>query len=340
MDISASIKAVTEGTNLPFDTMSKIMEAMMRGEISEVQIAAFLVAMRMKGETTEEIAAAATIMRDFASSVNIDTYPLVDTCGTGGDGSHTFNISTAAAVVVAACGGHVAKHGNRAASSSSGSADVLETAGAKIDLSTKQIAECINSVGIGFMFAPSHHGATRFAGKVRKQIGARTLFNILGPMTNPAGADRQVMGVFEKSWIKSIAKVLSKLGTKHGLVVCSDDGMDEISVSVDTHIAEITEGAINTYTINPQYFDLEPQDTQSLIATNPAESLRIINAVFDGAVGPATNIVAVNAGAAIYVAGICDSIKSGFSMALDAIKTGKAKKTFNDFILFTKTVRE
>jgi anthranilate phosphoribosyltransferase len=340
VDISASIKEVTEGVNLSFDIMVEIMDAMMRGQISEVQIAAFLVAMRMKGETIEEIAAAATIMRGFASSVNVKTYPLVDTCGTGGDGSHTFNISTAAAIVVAACGGHVAKHGNRAASSSSGSADVLEIAGAKIDLSAKQIAECINSVGIGFMFAPSHHAATRFAGKVRKQIGSRTLFNILGPMTNPAGADRQVMGVFEESWIPSVAKVLSKLGTKHGLVVCSDDGMDEISVSVNTHIAEITDGDINTYTINPQYFDLEPQDTGSLIATNPTESLSIINTVFDGEIGPATNIVAANAGAAIYVAGICDSIKSGFSLALDAIQTGRAKKTFNDFILFTKTVKE
>ena len=340
MDISAPIKQVTEGTNLSFDNMIEIMDAMMRGQISEVQIAAFLVALRMKGETIEEIAAAATIMRDFASSVSIEAYPLVDTCGTGGDGSNTFNISTAAAIVVAACGGHVAKHGNRAASSSSGSADVLEIAGAKIELSAKQIAECINSVGIGFMFAPSHHSATRFAAKVRKQIGSRTLFNILGPMTNPAGADRQVMGVFEKNWIQSVAAVLSKLGTKHGLVVCSDDGMDEISVSADTHIAEITDGTIDTYTINPQYFGLEPQDTQSLIATNPTESLRIINEVFNGKAGPATNIVAANAGAAIYVAGICDSIKSGFSMALDSIETGKAKKTFNDFILFTKTVRE
>lgn len=337
MDISTLIRKVSEGGNLSFEVMVDIMDAMMRGKLSEVQIAAFLVAMRMKGETTEEIAAAATIMRKFASPVNLKVYPLVDTCGTGGDGSQTFNISTAAAMVVAACGGNVAKHGNRAASSSSGSADVLEVAGARIDLSPDQIAKCMQATGIGFMFAPAHHSATRFAGKVRKQIGSRTLFNILGPMTNPAGADRQVMGVFEKNWVLSVAKVLNKLGIKHGLVVCSDDGMDEISVSVDTYIAEIKNGDIDTYKISPDYFELKAQNTESLIATNPTESLKIINDVFDGRAEPAANIVAANAGAALYVAGLCDGLKDGFSMALDAIQAGHAKKTFDNFINFTKT---
>ncbi len=339
MDISAPIRTVSEGNNLSFETMVEIMDAMMQGKLSEVQIAAFLVAMRMKGETTEEIAAAATIMRKFASKVDLDVYPLVDTCGTGGDGSHTFNISTASAIVVAACGGNVAKHGNRAASSSSGSADVLEAAGAQINLSPSEVANCIKVVGLGFMFAPAHHSATRFAGKVRKQIGARTLFNILGPMTNPAGADRQVMGVFEKKWVERAAEVLSQLGIKHGLVVCSEDGMDEISISVATHTSEIKNGSISTYEIDPEYFGLKPQDTKELVANNPAESLKIINTVFEGKAGAAADIVAINAGAAIYVAGICDTLKDGFLLATNAIKTGKARKTFDNFIHFTKNVK-
>ena len=334
MDISRNIRQVADGDNLSYGEMTTIMTEMMSGAISDVQIAA----LKMKEETTDEISAAVTVMRKFATKVDVGLAPLIDTCGTGGDGSSSFNISTAAAFVTAACGGLVAKHGNRAASSTSGSADVLEAAGALIALSPEQVVKCIHINGIGFMFAPAHHGATRHAGKVRKQIGARTLFNILGPMTNPASADRQVIGVFSPMWVPKIADVLKTLGTKHTLIVCAADGMDEISISASTTVAEVQDGVVQ---IKPDDFNIQQEENnQALLAASPSESLSIINQIFRGERGPAHNVVALNAGAALYVGGLVSDLGSGVQMASNALIEGKAAKKFSDFINYTNTFKQ
>ena len=341
MDISRNIKQVADGDDLSYGEMTTIMTEMMSGAISDVQIAAFLIALKMKEETTDEISAAVTVMRKFATKVDVGLAPLIDTCGTGGDGSSSFNISTAAAFVTAACGGLVAKHGNRAASSASGSADVLEAAGALIALSPEQVVKCIHANGIGFMFAPAHHGATRHAGKVRKQIGARTLFNILGPMTNPASADRQVIGVFSPMWVPKIADVLKTLGTKHALIVCAADGMDEISISAPTTVAEVKDGVVRHFQIKPDDFNIQQEENnQDLLATSPSESLSIINQIFLGEKGPAHNVVSLNAGAALYVGGLVSDLGSGVQMASNALIEGKAAKKFSEFINYTNTFKQ
>jgi anthranilate phosphoribosyltransferase len=339
VDISINIKHVADGGDVSYDEMTKIMTEMMSGSISDVQIAAFLIALKMKEETVDEISAAVTIMRKFSTKVDVGLSPLIDTCGTGGDGSSSFNISTAAAFVTAACGGLVAKHGNRSASSASGSADVLEAAGASIELAPEQVVKCIHATGIGFMFAPAHHGATRYAGKVRKQIGARTLFNILGPMTNPAGADRQVIGVFSPKWVPKIADVLKELGTQHTLIVCAADGMDEISISAPTTVAEVKMGVVRNFQIKPHDFNITEGNGQSLIATSISESLTIINKVFAGEKGPAHDVVSLNAGAALYVGGLASDIKSGVKMASNALIDGKVAKKFSEFITYTNTFK-
>jgi anthranilate phosphoribosyltransferase len=340
VDISRNIKHVADGGDVSYDEMTKIMTEMMSGAISDVQIAAFLIALKMKEETIDEISASVTVMRKFAIKVDAGLSPLIDTCGTGGDGSSSFNISTAAAFVTAACGGLVAKHGNRAASSASGSADVLEAAGALIELEPEQVAQCIRATGIGFMFAPAHHGATRYAGKVRKQIGARTLFNILGPMTNPAGADRQIIGVFSPTWVSKIAEVLKTLGSKHALIVCGGDGMDEISISAPTTVAEVKMGAIRHFQIEPNDFNIKKEKNgQALMAASASESLTIISQVFSGEEGPAHNIVSLNAGAALYVGGLVSDLNSGVQMASNALIEGKAAKKFSEFITYTNTFK-
>lgn len=305
--------------------MLEIMHMMMSGELTAVQIASLLMGLRMKGETVDEIAAAAEVMRDLSTKVTIhDTSHLIDTCGTGGDGIQTFNISTACAFVAAAAGAHVAKHGGRSVSSTCGSADVLEALGVNVHLSPEQVAKCVDSIGIGFMFAPNHHSAMKHAAPVRRELGIRTLFNLLGPMTNPAGAKRQVMGVFHKDLTALLAQVLQRLGSQHVMVVHGADGMDEISFTGDTFVAELKNGVVTEYTLNPSQFGMQLHDLSTIQVQNADESKAMILDVLNGKLGAARDIVLLNAGAAIYVADIADSLQDGVNKAAQVIDNGLA----------------
>ena len=326
MDIQSAIRAVTEHRDLSGEEMTSVMRAIMSGETTESQIGGFLIGLRMKGETVEEIAAAATVMRELATPVQVDVEHLVDTCGTGGDGSSTFNISTASAFVVAGAGARVAKHGNRSASSSSGSADVLEAAGVNLDLTPQQVAQCIQEVGVGFMFAPRHHGAMKHAIGPRKEMAVRTIFNVLGPLTNPAGAPNQVVGVFSLELIEPLARVLAQLGSRHVLVVHSADGLDEISIGADTHIAESRDGRVHTHSINPEQFGMTTADLSTLTVSSPQESLETIRAVLGNSEGPARDIVALNAGAAIYASGLEGDLNAGVRLARESLSSGAARE--------------
>jgi anthranilate phosphoribosyltransferase len=324
MDIQSAIRAVTEHRNLSGEEMTAVMHTIMGGDATQAQIGGFLIGLRMKGETVEEIAAAAGVMRELATRVDVTTEYLVDTCGTGGDGSSTFNISTASAFVVAGAGATVAKHGNRSASSSSGSADVLEAAGVNLDLTPDQIATCIREARVGFMFAPKHHGAMKHAIGPRKEMAVRTIFNVLGPLTNPAGAPNQVVGVFTSDLIEPLARVLTQLGSRHVLVVHADDGLDEISIGADTHVAESLDGTVRTFTIGPEQFGMKKADVSTLAVSSPEDSLEVIRSVFDNEEGPARDIVALNAGAAIYASGLAPDLGAGVTAALEAIASGAA----------------
>jgi len=326
MDIQSAIRAVTEHRDLSGEEMTSVMRAIMNGETTQSQIGGFLIGLRMKGETVEEIAAAATVMRELATPVHVEVEHLVDTCGTGGDGSNTFNISTASAFVAAGAGARVAKHGNRSASSSSGSADVLEAAGVNLDLSPEQVAQCIREVGVGFMFAPKHHGAMKHAIGPRKEMAVRTIFNVLGPLTNPAGAPNQVVGVFSRDLVEPLARVLTQLGSRHVLVVHSEDGLDEISIGADTHIAESRDGRVHTHSINPGQFGMKTADLSALTVSSPQESLETVQAVFDNTDGPARDIVALNAGAAIYASGLESDLTAGVTAALESLSSGAARE--------------
>lgn len=337
MDIQSAIRAVVERRDLSFVEMHDVMEAIMSGDTTPAQIAGLLIALRMKGETIDEIAAAATVMREFAAHVDVDIRPLIDTCGTGGDGIGTFNISTATAFVTAAAGGHLAKHGNRAASGASGSADVLEAAGARIDLSPLEVAACIRECGVGFMFAPAHHGATRHAAVPRRELGTRTLFNVLGPLTNPANADIQLMGVFDRSWVPRAAEVLHRLGVRRAMVVCAEDGMDEISIGSVTHAAELNDGAVTVFDIEPLDYGIARQSLTPLAARDAAASLAIIRHVFDGNAGPAQDIVSLNAGAAIYLSGLAADLAAGIARARAVIIDGSAREAFARFVTCTQS---
>ena len=326
MDMPSAIRAVTERHDLKPDDMRAVMQAIMTGQATPAQIGGFLIGLRMKGETVEEITAAVEVMRSLATPVPVaDKTHLVDTCGTGGDGMHTFNISTTSAFVVAAAGAKVAKHGNRSVSSKSGSADVLEAAGVNLDVTPEQVAFCIQQSGVGFMFAPKHHGAMKHAIGPRREMGVRTIFNILGPLTNPAGAPNQVLGVFSMTLLQPLAQVLQRLGSRHVLVVHAEDGMDEISIGAVTHIAELKEGAISTYSIKPEQFGLKRADIKTLAVTSPQESLTVMRAVLDNAPGPALDIVLLNAAAAIYVAGVAPSLDEGMKKARAVIENGSAR---------------
>ena len=326
MDIQSAIRAVTEHRHLTRDEMTSVMRTIMNGEATEAQIGGFLVGLRMKGETVDEIAAAATVMRELATKVEVEAEHLVDTCGTGGDSSGTFNISTASAFVAAGAGAKVAKHGNRSASSSSGSADVLEAAGVNLDLEPAQVARCIREVGVGFMFAPKHHGAMRHAIGPRREMAVRTIFNVLGPLTNPAGARNQVLGVFTDELVEPLASVLAALGSRHVLVVHSEDGLDEISIGADTRVAEAKDGRVSTYTVSPAELGVTPSDLSSLVVSSPEESLATIRTVFDDTPGPARDIVALNAGAAIYTAGLAESLAAGVEAARVSLASGAARE--------------
>lgn len=325
MDMPSAITAVIAKRDLSVDDMRSVMTTIMTGAATPAQIGGFLVGLRMKGETVDEITAAAGVMRDLAAKVEVTGPYLVDTCGTGGDGAKTFNISTASAIVVAAAGGKVAKHGNRSISSKSGSADVLEAAGVNLDITPGQVAQCINEVGVGFMFAPKHHGAMKHAIGPRKEMAVRTLFNVLGPLTNPAGAPNQLLGVFSKDLVEPLAQVLAKLGSEHVLVVHADDGMDEISIGSATTIAELKDGAISVYTIDPQQFGMSKADVSTLTVDDAQQSLSVIKKVFDNTPGAAMDIVALNAGAAIYAAGVADSLEAGVNAAKEVIANGSAR---------------
>ena len=326
MDIQTAINNVINHIDLNYEDMHSVMQTIMQGNATSAQIGGLLVALRIKGETVDEITAAAEVMRKLVAKVDVDKTNLVDTCGTGGDSLNTFNISTTSAFVVAASGARVAKHGNRSVSSKSGSADVLEAAGINIELDEEQVASCIEDVGIGFMFAPMHHSAMKHAIGPRRELGVRTLFNILGPLTNPAAAPNQVIGVFSRKWLNPLAETLKQLGSNHVLVVHSEDGMDEISISTKTFITELKNGEIKNYEISPDNFGIKKHNIAELSVYNINESLTMMKSVLDNNDNAAKAIVSINAGAAIYAAGISDSIKDGIDKALDVIESGAAKK--------------
>ena len=314
--------------------MHDVMNSIMTGQTTDAQIGAFLVGLSMKGETIEEITASAKVMRSLATAVKLkSTDFLVDTCGTGGDGLGLFNISTASAFVVAAAGGKVAKHGNRSISSKSGSADVLEAAGINLNLDPETISQCIEDIGVGFMFAPAHHSAMKHAIGPRKELAVRTIFNVLGPLTNPAKAPNQVMGVYDKDLVEPIANVLKGLESHHVMVVHSEDGLDELSIANETHVAELKDGHVSTYTIHPNDFDIQLGDLEKLKAENASESLALITDAFAGNKGPHRDIIALNAGAAIYVSGIEDSLDNGILKACELLSDGGAQAKLDAYIL-------
>ena len=340
MDIQKAINNIINNINLSREDMHSIMHTIMSGEATPAQIAGFLVALRIKGETVDEITGAAEVMRELDTKVDVDKTNLIDTCGTGGDSSNTFNISTTSAFVVAASGARVAKHGNRSVSSKSGSADILEAAGINIELDAKQVTSCIENVGIGFMFAPMHHSAMKHAIGPRRELGLRTLFNVLGPLTNPASAPNQVIGVFDKKWLTPLAETLNRLGSKHVLVVHSEDGVDEISISAKTFISELKNNEINNYEISPDDFGIKNFNINDLSVENIDESLTMMKSVFDNNNNAAKAIVSLNAGAAIYASGISDSIKAGVEMAINIIESGAAKKKFEMLIQHTQSFND
>lgn len=320
-----ALQRLIDHTDFTHEEMLDVMQQIMSGAFTTVQIAGFLAGLRVKGETVTEIAAAAQVMRALSSKVEVeDSSYLVDTCGTGGAPTKAFNVSTASAFVAAGAGARIAKHGGRAASSKSGSADVLEALGVNIGLTPEQVARCVNEAGIGFMFAPNHHAAMKYAAPVRRELGVRTMFNLLGPMTNPAGAKRQVMGVFDRDLVSLLAHTLKKLGSEHVMVVHSADGMDEISFSADTYVAELKHGEVNEYTLNPAQFDMPLHEIDSIHVENAQQSSEIILGVLSGARGPARDIVLLNAGAAIYVSGIAGDLQDGIAQAAHSLDSGAA----------------
>ncbi len=340
MDIKQALAALVDGNNLSMEEMTSVIQQVMTGGATDAQIGGLLLALNMKGETIDEIAGAAQAIRELATSVRINADNLVDICGTGGDGANLFNVSTASSFVVAAAGGSVAKHGNRSVSSSSGSADLLELAGVKLGISPEQVARCVENVGVGFMFAPAHHSAMKYAVGPRKELGLRTIFNILGPMTNPAGVKRQVIGVYDDSLCRPLAEVLNRLGSEHIIVVHSGDGLDEISIAAETHVAELKDGRITEYMLKPTDFGIQRQSLEGLIVDNSADSLALIKDALGKKSGPyaekAGDMIALNAGAAIYVSGVADSLAQGVAMAQDAIASGLAGEKLKELVSFTE----
>ena len=330
MAFAPTLNQLINGQDLSFAEMQALMRQVMSGELTHAQMAAILVALRIKGESVDEIAAAASVMRELSTKVATLASPhLIDTCGTGGDGIQTFNVSTVSALVAAAAGAKVAKHGGRSVSSSCGSADVLEALGVNVNLTPAQVASAVEEIGIGFMFAPNHHSAMKHAAPVRRELGVRTLFNLLGPLTNPANAKRQIMGVFSPALTVKLAQVLQQLGSEHVLVVCGADDMDEISFTGDSHVAELKNGQVSAYTINPAQFGLPLHTLSSIQIDNAEQSKAMILAVLNGELGAARDIVLLNAGAAIYVAGLADSLAAGINKAAEVIDQGLALAKLN-----------
>ncbi len=333
MNINEAIKAVISRQNLNENEMHDVMNSIMTGQTTDAQIGAFLVGLSMKGETIEEITASAKVMRALATSVELSSNDyLVDTCGTGGDGLGLFNISTASAFVVAAAGGRVAKHGNRSISSKSGSADVLEAAGINLNINPELISRCIEEIGVGFMFAPAHHSAMKHAIGPRKELAVRTIFNVLGPLTNPAKAPNQIMGVYDKGLVEPIANVLKGLNSRHVMVVHSEDGLDEFSIAKKTYVAELKDNNISTYTVHPHDFGFEEGNLDSIKAENADQSLALINEAFSGKKGVSRDIIALNAGAAIYVSGLVNSLNEGIQKAKQVLSDGTAREKLEAYI--------
>ena len=336
VDIKQALGKVIDGGDLSAAGMGAVMKQIMTGEATAAQIGAFLAALRMKGESIDEITAAAEVMRALAARVTVDAQQLTDVVGTGGDGLRTFNISTAAMFIAAAAGGRMAKHGNRAASGASGSADVLAAAGVPLDLPPADVAKCIEQTGIGFMFAPQHHSAMKHAIGPRREMGVRTIFNVLGPLTNPAGAENFLLGVFSAALTGPLARVLQKLGARRALVVCADDGMDEISTAAPTRVAELRDGEIREYQITPEDFGLARSTVDSLTVNDAEQSLQIINQVFAGGQGAARDILLLNGGAAVYVAGRAATLTAGITCAAEVVDSGAAAGKMGEFVAFAR----
>lgn len=331
-----AIARLVTGEELSRTEMEAVMREVMGGEAEPEAVAGLLVALRAKGETVAEITGAAAVMRELAEGIQVDVPHLVDTCGTGGDRSGTFNISTAAAFVAAGAGAHVAKHGNRSVSSRSGSADVLAELGVILDIPPSEVARAIREVGIGFLFAPSHHGAMKHAIGPRKALGIRTLFNLLGPLTNPALAPHQVVGVFDEAWLEPLARVLQELGSRHVLVVHADDGMDELSTLGSTRVAELREGAIERYELDPEGLGLTRASPEDLQAGDAADNAAVLRGILAGEPGPKRDIVVLNAGAALYAAGVAPNLTAGLDSAAEAIDSGAARAKLEGLAAFTR----
>jgi len=344
MDIKQALARVVEKIDLSTDEMTTVMREVMSGGATQAQIGGLLVALRMKGETLDEIAGAAMAMRSLAEHVEIDVEHLVDTCGTGGDGANLFNVSTASAFVVAAAGGRVAKHGNRSVSSSTGSADVLEEAGINLNITPEQVARCVREIGVGFMFAPLHHGAMKHAIGPRKELGMRTIFNMLGPMTNPANVKNQVIGVFSAELCRPMAEVLLRLGSERVMVVHANDGLDEISLASETQVAELKDGKVTEYVIKPEDFGVQSKSLIGLSVTDSGESLALIKDALGNRRGQyaekAADMITLNAGAAIYVSGVADTLVEGVELARDAIGSSLAGEKIRELAAFTQCFKD
>lgn len=332
MDLPSANRRLAAGNDLSRDEMQSVMRQIMSGEATDAQIGAFLAALMIKGESVEEVTGAAIIMRELSVQVVCRANPVVDCVGTGGDGAKLFNVSTASAIVAACAGANMAKHGNRGATSHSGSADVLEAAGVNIALTPQQVADCVDGCGVGFMFAPNHHSAMRYAIGPRREIGIRSVFNLLGPLTNPARATCQLAGVFSQDWVKLMAEVYGELGSVHTLVVSSDDGLDEISIAAPTQVAEYRDGGVAEYTITPEQYGIDRQALDSLVVSDAAQSLAIIQSVLKGEPGPAADMVALNAGATLYAADISASIAEGVRYARDVLCSGEGEKKLSRLV--------
>jgi anthranilate phosphoribosyltransferase len=338
---SEALTRCIEHREIFHDEMLQLMRMLMRGEMSPQMASALLMGLRVKKETIGEITAAAQVMREFATKVETpNPQDLLDMCGTGGDGSHTFNISTAAMFVAAAAGVPIAKHGNRSASSSSGSADVLEALGANMELSPEQVAECLQATGIGFMFAPAHHGAMKNVAAVRKELGVRTIFNILGPLTNPASAANQLMGVFHPDLVGIQVRVLQRLGSRHVLIVHGKDGMDEASLGAATLVGELKDGAVREYEIHPEDYGLSMMSNRGIKVSNREESRQLVMEALNNVDGPARDIVAFNAGLAIYAGNKATDIPEALKLAFELIANGAARATLEKFCAYTQTLKK
>ena len=335
MDIQSAISQVSSGKNLTKDDMSEIILEILEGKVTDAQIGAFLIALSMKGETVDEVIGAVSVMRDLSTKVEINAPNLIDTCGTGGTGIGIFNVSTTSAFIASSCGAKIAKHGNRSATRKSGSADLLEQAGVSLSLTPEQVASCIEEVGLGFMFAQAHHSAMRHVVGPRKEIGQKSIFNVLGPLTNPASAKRQVLGVYDKKWMTPIAEVLNELGSEHLFIVHSRDGLDEISLACPTYVTEMKNGKISEYEISPEDFNFKTTSLDGLQVNSPQQSLNLAKLALQGEHEKASSMICMTAGAALYLSDIASSLEAGVELAKSSLESGAGLKKLNQLVEFT-----